>query len=373
MTRSGRRAQPAGALGATDVACRDTGSAAVRPRSLFDGGRPSPPQRVLRERSVEDRALALLPGRWYLWTGRVDRAGRRGAGGRGGHPRDGSAVQGIGDMRISVFTDEVCPDAPEHALGLATQWGLTHVEVRMLSGGRFPAVADSEMERFSAQLKRTGLAVSGVSPGFFKCSCDDPSIDHVLSDELPRACEWARRLGTDMVTCFGFRRDRSGRAPSRVIDLLSEMSAITRRSGCRLALENEAECWGATGVEAASMIRQIDAEHISLCWDPGNAVRAGSACPYPDEYADIRELVSHVHMKSFNPSTGSWCLMSEGVVDWPGQLGALSDDGYDGFLVIETHLHVSPDEFRIVDGALSGLESNTLRNLQFVRSCLEQA
>ncbi len=171
-------------------------------------------------------------------------------------------------MQISVFTDEVCPDSPERALDLAREWGLTHVEVRSLSGGRFPAVADSELEQFSEQVKGAGLAVSGVSPGFFKCPLDDPSIEHVLSDELPRACEWARRLGTDMVSCFAFKQDDSNCAPPRVTDVLGEMSAITRRHGCRLALENEAGCWGGTGVEAAAMIRQIGAEHISLCWTP---------------------------------------------------------------------------------------------------------
>ena len=277
----------------------------------------------------------------------------------------------LGDMRISAFTDEICPDAPEHALDLAAEWGLTHVEVRSLLGGRFPAVADSELERLSAQIKGAGLAISGVSPGFFKCPLDDPSIGRVLSDELPRACEWARRLGTDMVTCFACHRGHSGGPPPAVVDLCGEMAAIVRRHGCRLALENEAGCWGATGLEAACLIRQIGAEHISLCWDPGNASRAGSACPYPDEYEDIRDLISHVHMKSFSPATGSWCLMYEGAVDWAGQLAALCEDGYDGFLVIETHLRVSPDESHVADAALSALENNTLRNLLFVRSCLE--
>ncbi|MBT3380674.1 MAG: sugar phosphate isomerase/epimerase [Lentisphaerae bacterium] len=276
-------------------------------------------------------------------------------------------------MRISVFTDEICPASPEQAIHLAAAWGLTHVEVRSLPGGRFPAVADGELERLSVQVREAGLAVSGVSPGFFKCSPDDPSIGRALSDGLPRACEWARRLGTDMVTCFAFHRVGSGDPPAAVVDLCGEMAAIARRHGCRLALENEAGCWGATGVEAASLIRQLGSEHISLCWDPGNACKAGSVCPYPDEYQDIRDLVSHVHMKSFDPATGSWCLMDEGAVNWAEQLGALAEDEYDGFLVIETHLHVSPDQVRIADAALSGLQSNTLRNLLFVRSCLEQA
>ena len=108
---------------------------------------------------------------------------------------------------------------------------------------------------------------------------------------------------------------------------------ITRQHGCRLVLENEAGCWGATGLEAASIIRQVGSRNIGLCWDPGNSCLAGSARPYPDEYFQIKDLVSHVHMKNIEPLTDSWCLMDKGMVDWRGQLAALSADGYTGFLV----------------------------------------
>ena len=275
-------------------------------------------------------------------------------------------------MRISVFADEISPDSPKRALDLASAWGVTHVEVRSFPSGRFPAVPDSALERFSVQMREAGLGVSGVSPGFFKGPWDDPSIGHALSEDLPRACEWAKRLGSDLVTCFAFKKDASGRMPSGIMDMLGEMAIITRRHGCRLALENEAGCWGSTGIEAASIIRQVGSEHIRLCWDPGNSSRAGSPCPYPDEYEEIKDLVSHVHMKNFDPRTASWALMNVGAVDWPGQLKALSDDEYEGFLVIETHMRVSPDRSRLGDGQLSDLESNTLRNLRFVLSCLEK-
>jgi len=275
-------------------------------------------------------------------------------------------------MRLSVFTDEISPDSPERAIALAREWGIEHLELRLLSGGRFPAVPDADLERLSRQVLDAGLAVSGVSPGFFKCQWDDPAVELGLASGLPRACEWAKRLGTDLVTCFGFDRGQARHRPSAVVDLLGRMAGIVRAHGCRLALENEAVCWGATGVEAAGIIRQVGADLLSLCWDPGNALRAGAARPFPDEYETCKSLVSHVHMKNFDPSSGAWALIEEGAVDWPGQLAALARAGYDGFLVIETHLHVSPDAFRFADGPLSHLESNTLRNLRFVRSCLEQ-
>ena len=276
-------------------------------------------------------------------------------------------------IQISIFTDEINPYSPTRAINMAKEWGVMHVEVRLLPSGRFPCVPDAELESFYAQVTNAGLAVSGVSPGFFKCPWDDPSVVRVLSEDLPRACEWAKRWGTDLVTCFAFDRDTSDCMPSAIIDLIGKMGMITSKHGCKLVLENEASCWGATGIEAASIIRQVGPEHVSLCWDPGNSSRAGSTSPYPDEYNKLRDLVSHVHLKNFDPVTGSWCLIEKGVVDWPTQLVALQNNGYDGFLVIETHLHISPDEFNIVDQRLSNLENNTLRNLGFVRYCLEKS
>ncbi len=267
-------------------------------------------------------------------------------------------------MQISVFTDEISPRSPERAIDLARSWGVTHLEIRSLPGGRFPAGPDSELDDLYRRIAEAGLAVSGVSPGFCKCSWDHPSVAHSLEADLPRACEWAQRWGTDIVSCFAFLREAATNMPAAVIDLLGSMSEITRGQGCKLALENEAGCWGNTGIEAASIIRQVGPERISLCWDPGNSARAGTDFPYPDEYLKIRELVSHVHMKNVDPTDRAWSLIESGVVDWPGQLSALSDDGFTGFLVVETHLHGASD--------LPGLEQNTLHNLAFVRSCLER-
>ncbi len=271
---------------------------------------------------------------------------------------------------ISIFTDEINREDPLRAVELAAEWGVTHVEVRSLVGGRFPRVRDEEMEAFYARVCDAGLAVSGVSPGFFKCPIDDPSVAEGLSEGLPRACEWARRWGTDLVSGFGFDRGQGEGVPAEVVDRVGEMADIVSREGCRLALENEPVCWGGTGLEAAQMIRQIGVDRITLCWDPGNSARAGSACPYPDEYETVKDLVAHVHVKNYDPRTGGWVIAERGVVDWPGQLKALRSDGYGGFVVVETHLAISPDAFEVVDPTFSGLEANSLRNLKFVRECL---
>ena len=59
-------------------------------------------------------------------------------------------------------------------------------------------------------------------------------------------------------------------------------------------------------------------------------------------------------------------------MDWPGQLDALRADGYEGFVVVETHLDISPDAFEVADPEFAGLAANSLRNLEYVRSCLRR-
>jgi len=274
-------------------------------------------------------------------------------------------------MRIALFTDEINPERPDRALSLAKAWGVTHVEVRLIAGRRFPALPDPDLADFHARVVAAGLAVSGVSPGFFKCRWDDPSVGRTIADSLPRACEWARRMGTDLISCFAFRRDESGVVPPPVFDRLAQMADLVSRLGCRLALENEGVCWGDTGREAAEIVRRVGPERLGLCWDPGNAARSGSRRPYPDEYVGLKDLVRHVHMKNYDPAAKRWTLMDTGVVDWPGQLQALRADGYEGFLVVETHVREEAGAPPECD--LSPLERNSLHNLRFVRSCLGRA
>lgn len=270
-------------------------------------------------------------------------------------------------MRVSIFTDEISKRS-ERAIELAASWGVSHVEVRSLDSGRFPRVPDGELEDLHRRLSDAGLAVSAVSPGLFKCPVDDPEVTPGLDELLPRACEWARRWGTDLVSCFAFRRRDRDTVPPEVVDLVERMAAIAQRCGCRLILENEAVCWGDTGLEAADIIRRADHPNLSLCWDPGNAARAGATSPFPGEYGQIRDLVTHVHVKNFDTGAGRWSLMERGVVDWPGQLTALRDDGFSGFAVVETHTDISADEFEPLGAGLDALEANSLRNLQYLRS-----
>ena len=120
------------------------------------------------------------------------------------------------------------------------------------------------------------------------------------------------------------------------------------------------------------LIDAVGSDRLSLCWDPGNAARAGVQDTV-GEYSTLAHLVSHVHLKNFDPGNDEWSLMDTGSVDWPEQFRALAADGYTGYLVIETHTSAESTVASPSDAAgapFSRLEANSLHNLRYTRALL---
>ena len=75
-------------------------------------------------------------------------------------------------------------------------------------------------------------------------------------------------------------------------------------------------------------------------------------------------------MKNYVSAAGAWGLLEGPDIDWRALLKALKGDGYDGFVVVETHTDRLHETFGPVDESLTPRESNTLRNIEFARACL---
>lgn len=274
-------------------------------------------------------------------------------------------------LKLAVFTDEIHKEDYGRALSRAASWGVKHVEVRAINGLRLPKVSAQVLNEFISRVKDLGLSVSGLSPGFFKCDLDDPQVQQTLDEVLPRLCDVAGGWGTDLITCFSFKREEGKTVPVEVIDLLAKAADRARDTGCRLVVENVAGCWGATGVETGEIIRQVGDERLGLCWDPGNAARGGAQVPFPDDYETVKDIVDHVHVKNYMPADQGWGLVDEGVVNWQAQLRALEKDDYRGMLVIETHLTERPNGRAAPPDGMIELEANTFDNLEMTKTCLE--
>jgi len=152
--------------------------------------------------------------------------------------------------------------------------------------------------------------------------------------------EYAGEIGATKIVAFGFERSlpSGSTIPDEILITFRQAAEKVAAAGLELVIEVEAGFWMDTGQNAASILQIADHPALGVNWDPGNAIVAGDT-PYPDGYNVVRDFVKHVHFKdvSFSPD-GSYRYALVGDIDWAGQIGALTGDGYTGHISVETHM-----------------------------------
>jgi len=270
-------------------------------------------------------------------------------------------------MQLSIVTDEISADI-ETALELARDWGLNAVELRGISEQRFPRVSDFWKARVPEFIQKANMKVAAISSGLFKIPFPglQPSDTRILRWEdnmifgkfrsaealvrdhlenlLPMTIAAAKQLGASTVICFSFDRGEGissdAPIPQGVFDALTDAAHRAEAENITLALEVEHICWGDTGKNTARIIEKIGSPALGINWDPANAYRAGEERPYPEGYAAVRQMVRHVHFKDArqNPFSGEREFVYDGVIDWSGQINALVENEYSGYISVETHV-----------------------------------
>jgi sugar phosphate isomerase/epimerase len=124
-----------------------------------------------------------------------------------------------------------------------------------------------------------------------------------------------------------------------VVSALSKLATDARREGVLIGLENEHACNAGTAAESARVLTAIDHPHLTLVWDPANALVAGEE-PFPHGYSLLpKTRIGHVHAKDCEmvDHRPVWGPLGTRHVDWKGQIAALVRDGYRGAISLETH------------------------------------
>jgi sugar phosphate isomerase/epimerase len=123
------------------------------------------------------------------------------------------------------------------------------------------------------------------------------------------------------------------------VDALQELSDRAAEHGLIIGLENEHACNIATAHDTARVLAAVDHENLKVVWDPANAYVSGEE-PFPNGYRVLEaRRIAHVHAKDcvLDGHKPRWCRLGEGDLDWVGQFAALKEDGYSGFVHLETH------------------------------------
>jgi len=257
-------------------------------------------------------------------------------------------------IQIGAITDEFSPDIAV-AVEAMREIGMKGAELRMVNGKNIMDLTDTELDAALAIVHKGGMEVISIASPLLKCTLPDaPPIDerfqqdvfaakHSFEDQpklAQRAFEIAKRSGAKIVRVFSYWRVVDPSAVfERVVDALQELSDRAAAHDLIIGLENEHACNIATAHDTARVLAAVDHENLKVVWDPANAYVSGEE-PFPNGYNVLESRrIAHVHAKdcTLQGHRPIWCALGEGDIDWVGQFAALKQDGYTGYIHLETH------------------------------------
>lgn len=256
-------------------------------------------------------------------------------------------------MKLAAITDEISMDL-DLALSVMGEYGCEAAELRAVWDVNIAELTESQLSEARRLLDKRGIGVCCIASPVYKCdlpgaktsrtgpmhqAAAKPYEEHF--DLLKRCCRIAEMFGSKLVRIFSFWD--IGVLDDGVLDAIaagiSDGVKYAEDNGFVLLMENEAACIVKTGAELARIVERVDSPALKAVWDPGNAFLAGEV-PYPDGYSAVRRHCAHVHVKdAVRLASGKqkFAVVGDGEVDYQGQFAALRNDGYTGYISLETH------------------------------------
>jgi sugar phosphate isomerase/epimerase len=162
---------------------------------------------------------------------------------------------------------------------------------------------------------------------------------------LRRCIAHAKRLGARLIRGFTFwdRGGFDGRLPE-IVEKFREPVRILEETDMIMVLEFDPSVYATNAAKLTKVIDAIGSPRIRGLWDPGNDIYdPDGEIPYPDGYEIIKDRMAHMHLKDAAIVGGKpeGAPVGKGVVDLEGQFRRLIQDGYTGYVSLETHYRPS--------------------------------
>lgn len=246
-------------------------------------------------------------------------------------------------FKIGVVGDEVSQDF-QRVVNFAKEFELEAIEIRSVWNKPPQALTPRDIDQMKRIMERTSIQIVGIASPFLKCDIDDMKerAEHL---EILRACiKVANAFDAKLIRTFAFwHTDDVEERWNEIVSAYDEPVKIAEDEGVILGLENEPSTSLSTAKLTERFVDEINSSNVRVVWDPGNEFYAEEwgEIPYPDAYERLKPTIVHVHVKDAvrNRETGKieWVAVGGGLIDWQNQLQALVDDGYDGYITLETH------------------------------------
>lgn len=260
---------------------------------------------------------------------------------------------------IGVLTESFKTDMP-NVLKKARELGLQGIQLHATQGEYTPQnMNDEKIKEFLKMVEDNGLIISAIC-GDLGHGFDDPSMNDDLIEKSKILVDYAKKLGTNIITTH------IGVVPE---DVNHPRYAIMQKACQELA--NYADTMQAhfaveTGPERAITLKtfldSLNSKGVAVNMDPANFVMVTGDDPVQAVYT-LKDYIVHTHAKDGNKlydlspeiiygMAESDMLqlpafeevpLGKGGVDFKAYLTALEDIGYKGFLTIEREVGESPE------------------------------
>lgn len=237
---------------------------------------------------------------------------------------------------LGAVTDVFSPDVGAAAAEMRSL-GLKGAELRKIGGRSVLEAGRDELSTALAALRENDVEVVAITTPLLKCALDEWNEQSRLAE---RAFDVASLAGARIVRVFsGTRAGEPETVFERVVDILQDLADKAGRRGLIIAVENDRACNIATAQEMGGVLAAIDHANLQVVWDPASAYISGEK-PFPTGYGmlDVKRIAL-VHAKdcTLDGHKPVWEPLGDGDIDWQGQIDRLAEDGYDGFIDLETY------------------------------------
>lgn len=243
-------------------------------------------------------------------------------------------------FKTAVITDEVSQDF-QVAVDFALRHKLDAVEIRSVDEKNPFEMEQEDIDKMKAILKGTGLKVCCIGAPFYKCDIHNELEikDHI--EGLKRCIHMAKEFNCTLIRGFTFwnKGNFEQRIPE-IVEKYQEPIKLLKQANMQLVLEFDPTVYATNAKRAVMVLEALNTPYVKALWDPGNDIYdEENECPYPDGYEMIKPYLVHMHLKDAKRVNGKPEAMPIGCgdVDFIGQFKALLQDGYAGYVSLETH------------------------------------
>lgn len=250
-------------------------------------------------------------------------------------------------FKKGVITDEISQDF-KTSVELALKYKLDGVEIRSVWEKSPHELDKKDIAKIRDILSDTNLKVCGISAPFFKCNIDDSREVDAHIEILKKSMELANTLGTKFVRSFTFWKSGDfDKDLDKIVSRFEKPVELLKKENITLVLEFDPSVYASNARKLVKVIEKINSPYVKGLWDPGNDIYdPDGETPYPDGYEIIKKHMVHMHLKDavkLDDGKAAGVPIGEGHVDYVGQFKALIRDGYNGYVVLETHYRPKHD------------------------------